>query len=281
MSDRLLLVDGMNLHFQMFFGMPARILNSKGKAIQGVMGFVGAIRKIVEMTKPTHVLVVFDGEHHNPRTDLDAEYKSNRPDYSELPAEENPFDQLPDVYAALDAMGIAHCETLVCEADDLIASYVKEYEHTHDMTICSFDSDFFQLIGPNVRVLRYRGERSVFCDQDYLRAKYGIEGTQYVDFKSLTGDNADNIRGIDGVGPKTASRLINRYGDIEKLIEECGSLENERLRRLVECGTERFRLNRKLITMDSNQNLPYSIELLGFSGSIPKTRDVLTSIGLL
>ena len=104
MSDHMLLVDGMNLHFQMFFGMPARILNSQGKAIQGVVGFVGAIRKIIEMTKPTHVLVVFDGEHHNPRTDIDSEYKANRPDLSDEPDEENPFLQLPDVYAALDAI---------------------------------------------------------------------------------------------------------------------------------------------------------------------------------
>ena len=106
MSDHMLLVDGMNLHFQMFFGMPARILNSQGKAIQGVMGFVGAIRKIIEMTKPTHVLAIFDGEHHNPRTDIDSEYKANRPDLSDVPDEENPFLQLPDVYAALDAIKI-------------------------------------------------------------------------------------------------------------------------------------------------------------------------------
>ncbi len=281
MTDHLLLVDGMNLHFQMFFGMPARILNSQGRAIQGVMGFVGAIRKIIEMTKPTHVLVIFDGEHHNPRTDIDAEYKANRPDLSDVPDEENPFLQLPDVYAALDAIKIAYCETSVCEADDLIASYVKSYEVTCRITISSFDSDFFQLIGPNTSILRYRGERSVFCNQEYLKTKYNIVGSQYVDFKSLTGDTADNIRGVDGVGPKTASRLMSQFGDLNNLLENYQSIENARLRGRIEGTLERLKLNRTLIQMDCSQELPYQFKDLEFTSEIPKTRAVLGEIGLL
>ena len=277
----MLLVDGMNLHFQMFFGMPARILNSQGKAIQGVMGFVGAIRKIIEMTKPTHVLVVFDGEHHNPRTDIDSEYKANRPDLSDAPDEENPFLQLPDVYAALDAIKIAHCETSVCEADDLIASYAKRFEAASRITISSFDSDFFQLIGPNTSILRYRGERSIVCNQDYLREKFNIEGSQYVDFKSLTGDTADNIRGVDGVGPKTASKLISQFGDLNNLMENYQSIESQRLRERIEGTLERLELNRTLIQMDCNQELPYQMEDLEFTSKIPKTRVVLSEIGLL
>ena len=277
----MLLVDGMNLHFQMFFGMPARILNSQGKAIQGVVGFVGAIRKIIEMTKPTHVLVVFDGEHHNPRTDIDSEYKANRPDLSDEPDEENPFLQLPDVYAALDAIKIAHCETSVCEADDLIASYAKRFEAASRITISSFDSDFFQLIGPNTSILRYRGERSIVCNQDYLREKFNIEGNQYVDFKSLTGDTADNIRGVDGVGPKTASKLISQFGDLNNLMENYQSIESQRLRERIEGTLERLKLNRTLIQMDCNQELPYQMEDLEFTARIPKTRAVLSEIGLL
>ena len=277
----MLLVDGMNLHFQMFFGMPARILNSQGKAIQGVMGFVGAIRKIIEMTKPTHVLVVFDGEHHNPRTDIDSEYKANRPDLSDEPDEENPFLQLPDVYAALDAIKIAHCETSVCEADDLIASYAKRFEAASRITISSFDSDFFQLIGPNTSILRYMGERSIVCNQDYLREKFNIEGSQYVDFKSLTGDTADNIRGVDGVGPKTASKLISQFGDLNNLMENYQSIESQRLRERIEGTLERLKLNRTLIQMDCNQELPYQMEDLEFTSRIPKTRVVLSEIGLL
>lgn len=117
--NRILIIDGSNLLFQMFFGMPARIVNDQGKAIQGTLGFVGAFLKIIRKVEPTHIAVLFDGEHKNDRTTLDADYKTNRIDYSEIPEDQNPFSQISDVYAALDFMGIKHTETTICEADDL------------------------------------------------------------------------------------------------------------------------------------------------------------------
>lgn len=126
--NRLLIVDGSNLLFQMFFGMPARIVNEQGKAIQGTLGFVGALLKIIRRTEPTHIVILFDGEHENERSALDSEYKANRVDYSETPEEETPFSQLPDVYAALDYLGIKHTETIACETDDLIAGYALTYK---------------------------------------------------------------------------------------------------------------------------------------------------------
>ena len=106
--EKLLIIDGSNLLFQMFFGMPARIVNNQGKAIQGTLGFVGAMLKIIRKVEPSHMFVVFDGEHENERCDLDSEYKANRIDYSTVGEEENPFSQLQDVYNALDYLGIKH-----------------------------------------------------------------------------------------------------------------------------------------------------------------------------
>ena len=225
LMKKILLVDGSNLLFQMFFGMPARIINAQGKAIQGTLGFVGALLKIIHMMKPTHVAVLFDGESHNPRKDLDEEYKSNREDYSQVAEEENPFSQLPDIYAALDFLGICHAETKDCETDDWMAGYVRKYTAGSDsladapeIVISSFDSDFFQLISDKVTILRYRGENSVLCDRTYLQDKFGIIPERYADFKSLTGDTADNIKGADKVGPKTAAQLVNEFGSLEEVI---------------------------------------------------------------
>lgn len=277
----MLLVDGMNLLFQMFFGMPARILNPQGRPIHGIMGFTGALRKILEMAEPTHLLVVFDGEHGNPRTELSAAYKANRPDFSDVPEEENPFSQLSDIYRVLEYLGIRHCETQDCEADDLIASYTKTFRTTMDIVISSFDSDFFQLIGPGVSVMRYRGEKTVVCDEAWLKEKYGIEGRNYVDFKSLTGDTADNIRGIDGVGPKTAAALVNRFGTIENLIKEYTSIENPRLRGLIGNGLDRLPVNKLLIIMNECVEMPFKAEELEFSGKTASTREILTATGFL
>lgn len=157
--DKLLIIDGSNLFLQMFYGMPSRIVDSQGKAIQGTVGFVGALLKIIRRVKPTHIVAVFDGEHENGRCELDADYKKNRIDYSAVNEAENPFTQLPDVYRALDHLSINYIETADCEADDLIASYVLSYCGDTEIVICSYDSDFFQLIGERVSVLRYRGKR--------------------------------------------------------------------------------------------------------------------------
>ncbi len=142
----LLIVDGSNLLFQMFYGMPARILGKNGKPIHGTIGFIGALGKVLRSIQPTHAVVLFDGECHNERKDLDPNYKANRPDFSQLPEEDTPFSQLPDIFRALEVWGIPYKETTCCEADDWIAGYAWQYGEIMPITVLSQDSDFFQLI---------------------------------------------------------------------------------------------------------------------------------------
>ena len=276
---KILLVDGCNLLFQMFFGMPSRIINENGKAIQGTLGFVGALLKIIRMTKPSYVAVLFDGESHNPRVDVDAEYKANREDYSKVAEEENPFLQLPDIYAALDFLGICHAETVDCEADDWMAGYVLRYIE-EEFVIASFDSDFFQLISDRVTVLRYRGEKSVFCDVAYLQDKFNISPDRYADFKSLTGDTADNIKGAEKVGPKTASELVNKFGSLEEILGRAEEIKKPSVRESVRRDADRLRINYRLIKLDGTDELPFTLEELAWQDSGVTTTEVLKGIGL-
>ena len=278
--QKLLLVDGHCLLFQMFYGMPARIIGKDGKPIQGTLGFVGAMRKILTMTRPSHVAVIFDGETHNPRTDLDADYKANREDFSEVADEDNPFLQLPDIYRALDFMGIAHTETIDCETDDVLAAYAKAYGDDYDIVICSQDSDFFQLISDKVSVLRYRGESSVVCDVAYMHTKFGIEPTQYADFKSLTGDGSDNIKGVPGIGPKTAAALMAQFGTLENLLLNTEQIAKPKLREAIVQNKERLLLNQRLITLDGSATVPFFPEQMLFQGQPFTTNEVLQGIGI-
>lgn len=280
---KILLVDGCNLLFQMFFGMPARIINEQGKAIQGTLGFVGALLKIIRMIKPTHIAVLFDGESHNPRADLDADYKANREDYSIVAEEENPFSQLPDVYAALDFLKLCHAETTDCEADDWMAGYVRKCEKetsVEKIVISSFDSDFFQLISDKVTVLRYRGENSVFCDTAYLLDKFDIAPERYADFKSLTGDTADNIKGAEKVGPKTAAKLVNEFGSLEKVIARAEEIKKPSVRESVLRDEDRLRKNYRLIKLDGVEELPFGLDEMEWCDSGITTNGVLKGIGL-
>ena len=277
---KLLLVDGSNLLFQMFFGMPARIVNEQGKAIQGTLGFVGALLKIIRGTSPTHIAVLFDGEHENDRSALDPEYKANRIDYSEVSEDETPFSQLPDVYAALDYLQIKHAETTVCETDDWIAAYTLTYGYENEIIISSFDSDFFQLITDKVSVLRYRGDKTVICTPDYISDKFGIEPTQYADFKSLTGDVSDNIKGADKVGPKTAASLINEFGDLKGILENTEKIKKASIKESINRNAKRLRLNYKMIKLDNTASLPFTFSELAYEYRGITTNEVLKGIGL-
>lgn len=278
--NRLLIIDGSNLLFQMFFGMPARITNQNGKAIQGTLGFVGALLKIIRKTTPTHLVVLFDGEHENERTSLDANYKANRVDYSQTPEEETPFSQLPDVYDALDYLNIKHTETTDCETDDIIASYAYTYGSDCEIIISSFDSDFFQLINDKVSIFRYRGSNSVVCTPAYIEEKLSIKPSQYADYKSLTGDTADNIKGAPKVGPKTAASLINEFSSLEGILKNADKIAKPSIRASIQENTNRLRTNYALIKLDNHASLPFTLDELTYQYSGITTTEVLFGIKL-
>lgn len=278
--EKLLLVDGSNLLFQMFYGMPARIQNAEGKAIQGTLGFVGALLKIIRKIEPTHVAVLFDGECHNERTDIDENYKANREDFSQMDEEDTPFSQLIDVYRALDYLRINHKETTDCETDDWMAAYCRKYGDKMEIVVASQDSDFFQLIGNQVSVLRYRGENSLLCDVPYIQEKLGIHPEQYADFKSLTGDTADNIKGADKVGPKTAAWLLQEFGNLEAIISRAGEIRKPSIRASVMENAERLRINYRLIHLTGEAAVPFAPEELKYDYDGATTTEVLTAIRL-
>ena len=279
--NKLLLVDGSNLLFQMFFGMPARIFNRNGKAIHGTIGFIGALLKIIRMTNPTHVAVLFDGEHENERIALNSDYKANRTDYSQVPEQDCPFTQLPDIYAALDCLNIKRAETTVCETDDWIAGYALTYGKDTQIVISSFDSDYFQLITDNISVLRYRGVKSEICTPDYIFKRYGISPSQYADFKSLVGDTSDNIKGADKIGPKTAALLLEKFASLENLIANAEQIERLPVRASVIDNSERLQTNYKLIKLSDGAILPFRLDELAYDGDNLTSTQILNKCGIL
>lgn len=278
--DKLLIVDGSNLLFQMFYGMPSRILSPGGVPIQGTLGFVGALLKVIRMVGPTHVAVFFDGECENARSALDESYKANREDYSQMPEEDTPFSQLPHIFAALEVLGIRWAETTDCEADDWMAGYALSHGDAMQVVICSQDSDLFQLIGDNVHILRYRGEKTVLCDRDFLRRKLGIEAEQYADHKALTGDHSDNIPGLPGIGPKTATALLRQFGTLEKVLSGAQEITKPSVRATVTRYADRARLNYRLIRLENRYPLPFPKEVLAWQDPGMTTSAVLREIGL-
>lgn len=214
--DKLLIIDGSNLLFQMFFGMPAR----------------------------------------------------------------NPFSQLPDVYKSLDYLDINYIETTNCEADDMITSYVLSFCDDTDIVISSFDSDFFQLISEHVSILRYRGEKTMIYSSQYIIDKYGIYPNQYAYFKSLVGDTADNIKGVEKIGIKTAASLLRTFGTLENIISNAENIDKPSIKKSIVENTDRIRKNYELIRLEKNQPLPYDKCDLEFINTNKTTTEVLRGIGI-
>lgn len=184
------------------------------------------------------------------------------------------------MYAALDYMGIKYTETTVCETDNWIAGYVHTYGETTEVIVVSFDSDFFQLIIENVSILRYRGDNTVICTPAYLREKFGIEPSQYADFKSLTGDDSDNIKGADKVGPKTASMLLCEFGDFENVLLNAEAIRKPSIRESIIRNVDRLRTNYKLIKLECTVPLPFTMEDLPYTYDGITTNEVLKGIGV-
>lgn len=281
MKEKMLLIDGHNLLFQMFYGMPNRILGKDGRPIHGVIGFVGAVNRLITMVEPDRVAVLFDREQPNPRSELLPQYKSNRADYSQVPEPENPFSQLPDIYRALTCMGIPHTEVEIWETDDAMAAYCIKYAGRYSLILSSYDSDLFQLIGQDVRVIRYRGRASTVWDTESVALRFGVVPEQYADFKALVGDPSDHIPGVPGVGPKTAAALLGQFGSLDALLAHPEEISRPKIRAQVAENRASLRNAYCLIKLDDRAAIPISPESMGNFARGMKTMAVMAKIGLL
>ncbi len=281
-GSTLLLVDGHNLLFQMFFGMPSRIVGASGAPIQGIVGFVGALRKMAAMVHPTHVAVLFDSESPLARQQVDSAYKANRTDYSAVEEADNPFSQLDGIYRALDALGIAHCEVQDMETDDAIAAYAVS--HAADrVVIASWDSDFFQLIDEAVQVLRYRGKSSCLIDRQTVSDKCGVPPEKYADWKALVGDSSDNIVGMPHIGPKTAAALLTTYGNVDGVLQAVVAGGGKNDKRLAHIDADRLRRNRQLIVLHGAEKLAIPMDDCRLNNLVddwPPTMALIAMLGL-
>ena len=205
--QRILLIDGHNLLFKMFYGMPFPFFNDSNTNITATVGFIGSVFKMLKYTNANECLIVFDGEN-NKDIRPDQNYKANRQtDYGNLPDEENPFSQLRYIKAVLNELKIKWVETDRIECDDYIAIVAQKY--TGEVIISSTDTDFFQLVNDNIKILKYRGKNSILIDENYIKNKFEIFPCQFALYKSFIGDTADNIKGISNVGKKTALKILD------------------------------------------------------------------------
>ncbi|MFI5355939.1 MAG: 5'-3' exonuclease H3TH domain-containing protein [Opitutales bacterium] len=249
-----LLVDGFNLAFRAFYGMP-ELTRSDGFPTGALHGWVKTLWRLDDDRKPDATLVFFDLGGAQDRLALHPEYKAQR---AETP--EALVKQLPQIKALTRALGLVGIEQDGVESDDLLASQAVALARAgHEVLVVSADKDFAQIVSDRVKLLLppptanpKLGWREV--DAAGVVEKFGVGPHQIADYLALIGDTVDNIPGLTGVGPKTAAKWLQEFGDLEGVIAHAAQVKPERFQAPVAEAAERLRLNRTLTTL--NLGLP-------------------------
>jgi DNA polymerase-1 len=249
-----LLVDGFNLAYRCFFAIP-ELARADGFPTNALHGWVKSLWRLSDQEKPDGTLVFFDLGGAQDRIALHPEYKANREEMPEALSQ-----QIPIIKELTRAMGLGGIEVDGVESDDLLASHACSLARRGDQVlIVSSDKDFAQIVGERIRMMLPPPTANPklgwrVLDEAGVVAKFGVPPSQIADYLALVGDTSDNIPGLDGVGPKTASKWLAEHGSLEGVIAAAGRIAPERFRAPLAAAADRLRLNLRITTL--NLSLP-------------------------
>lgn len=260
-QQHLYLVDGSSYIFRAYHRLPP-LTNPEGTPVGAVYGYTTMLWKLADdldaADGPTHLAVILDKESKSFRNEIYPEYKANRP---EPPEDLRP--QFPLIRDATRAFSLPCIEEQGLEADDLIASYARAAQREGwNVTIVSSDKDLMQLVGEEngARIDMLDTMKSARIYIPEVEEKFGVAPELVGDVLALMGDSVDNIPGIYGVGPKTASKLIAEHGSLCAALDSAPDMKKSKLKeRLIE-GREDAELSRVLVTLREDCDLPIALE---------------------
>ncbi|EDL49129.1 DNA polymerase I [Erythrobacter sp. SD-21] len=269
MADKqhLYLVDGSAYIFRAYHRLPP-LTDPEGTPVGAVYGYTTMLWKLADdldkADGPTHLAVVLDKSSHSFRNEIYGQYKANRPD-----PPEDLVPQFPLIRDATRAFSLPLVEEPDVEADDMIASYARAAQDAGwNVTIVSSDKDLMQLVGEKdgARIDMLDTMKSARIYIDEVQEKFGVPPEKVGDVLALMGDSVDNIPGIFGVGPKTASKLIAEHGDLSAALDAAEGMKKSKLKeRLIE-HREDAELSRVLVTLKEDCPLPIAINDMKLDG---------------
>jgi DNA polymerase I len=255
-KKRLLLIDGHALAYRAYHATPP-MTAPDGEPTNATFGFANMLLKAIDDHDPDYVIATFDAGRTF-RHDAYAEYKATR---AKMP--DDLRVQVERICELTELMGVPVHTKEGYEADDLLGTLSKKAtEQGLETIIVTGDSDTFQLVDDSVRVLMPRRSLSdvQLYDKEAVRDRYGLEPTQLIDLKALMGDSSDNIPGVRGVGEKTATTLLQEYGDLDTVYEHLGEISQSRFRKALEAGRPEAELSRSLVTIECDLDVDLDLD---------------------
>ena len=256
MNKKLVLIDGHSILNRVFFGLPD-LTNSEGLHTNAVYGFLNILFKILEEEKPDYLTVAFDVHAPTFRHKMFDAYKGTR-----SPMDDALRQQVPLMKEMLTAMGVRIVEMEGYEADDILGTIAGMGEREGmDVSVVSGDRDLLQLATDHVKIRIPKTKKTGTEIEDYLaadvKARYLVTPKEFIDVKALMGDTADNIPGVPGIGEKTATALIEKYGNIEAVHEDAANVKPPRASKNIVEFWDQAVLSKELATIITNVPIAY------------------------
>ena len=259
-DKKLLLIDGNSITFRAFYALYRQLDNfvsPEGLHTNAIYTFKNMLDSILKQLEPTNILVAFDAGKVTFRTKMYQEYKGGR---QKTPNEL--IEQLPFVREMLTDLGITSYELDQYEADDIIGTMAKKGEEAgYEVAIVTGDKDLTQLASAKTTVYITKvgvGELEAYTPE-HMEEVNGVTPTEFIDMKALMGDNSDNYPGVTGIGPKTASKLIQEYGSVEGIYDHLDDITAKKLKQNLINDRDQAFLAKKLATI--NRESPVEVSL--------------------
>ena len=244
-KKRIALIDSYSFVFRAYFSMPA-LTRKDGTPVGAVYGFTKMMMRLLASLDFTHIVAIFDSGSKTFRNEIYSEYKMNR---QECPEDLKP--QFPIIRQVAESLNLATLEKKNYEADDLIATIAKQVDpDEYEVLIISPDKDLMQLVSDHIKI--YDAGKDKMIDRAAVKEKFGVKPEQVVDILALIGDAADNIPGVKGVGPKTASELISEFGSLENLYQNLDKIKQKKRKEYLETDHEKAKLSKILARLEEN-----------------------------
>ena len=250
-NPQIFLIDGSSYLYRAFHAMPP-LTTSKGLPTGAIKGVANMLRNIKNNFPDAPIITIFDAKGKNFRHEILESYKANRP-----PMPDELIKQLDPLKKICNYMGAPVVEISGVEADDVIATLTSELKSKHTVIISSLDKDLMQLV-EDEKVLMMNTMTDETFDSKKVKEKFGVGPEQIIEYLALVGDSSDNIPGVPKVGPKTASKWLNEYLDLENLINKSSELKG--------AVGESFR--------DSISDLGRNIELVTLKKDVPLKKSI-------
>ena len=250
----LVLVDGSAYLYRAFYALPP-LTNSLGEPTGAIYGVVSMLRRLIQDYQPHYIAVVFDAKGKTFRDKLFEQYKAHRP-----PMPDDLAAQTEPLHALVRAMGLPVLVMPGVEADDVIGTLAKAaQEHGLRTVISTSDKDMAQLVNAHISLINTMND--TVLDPDGVKEKFGVPPERIIDYLALIGDSSDNIPGVPKVGPKTATKWLAEYDNLDNIIAhaaDIGGKVGENLR----AHLPQLALARQLATIQTNVALPVVIDEL-------------------